>query len=43
MSRILLILEELFCGRIRREQRKWRRDHILNKYDDSDWRNDIFW
>ena len=28
---------------MREEQRKFRKDHCLNKYECDDWRDDIFW
>jgi len=40
---ITSLLESLWCDPISEEQRKYRRNHCLNKYNDDDWRDDIFW
>ena len=33
----------IFTDAIREEQREYRKNHCLNKYDDDDWRDDLFW
>lgn len=41
---ILSFLDKLWFSPIRKAQKEYRRDHILNKYDENcDWKDNIFW
>ncbi|MBR6252658.1 MAG: hypothetical protein IKR04_02320 [Clostridia bacterium] len=33
----------IFTNAIKEEQKEFRKDHLLNKYSNEDWRDDIFW
>ena len=33
----------IFTDAIKEEQKEFRKDHLLNKYSNEDWRDDIFW
>lgn len=39
----LRILESILFDAISEAQREYRRDHCLNKYDNSNWKDDIYW
>lgn len=33
----------IFTDVIKEEQKEFRKDHLLNKYSNEDWKDDIFW
>lgn len=40
---LISLINHLWCDVLSEEQDNFRKNHILNKYDDTDWRDDIFW
>ena len=42
-SLIMSFFKKLWFPPIREAQKEYRKSHILNKYDDSCWKDDIFW
>lgn len=43
ISIFLKAVESILFDAISEAQKEYRRDHCLNKYNDNDWRDDIFW
>lgn len=36
-------LKSYWVTPVKKQQRQWRKDHCLNKYNASNWKDDIYW
>jgi hypothetical protein len=43
IQKIFNLLNHLWFDDLKKEQKQYRKDHCLNKYNSDDWRDEIFW